>query len=97
MYLLRRYLDLGPPVLPLYPFLGEGSPTKTHLPKADLLTFWFSNVGPFLVKVPKGEPLISRSENRLQKSWYQRILPSLLKNLVGGLLETDWEFSVSLS
>ena len=29
----------------------------SHLPKADLLTFWFSHFGPCLVKVPKGEPL----------------------------------------
>ena len=26
----------------------------TQLPKADLLTFWFSSVGPFLVMAPKG-------------------------------------------
>ena len=30
----------------------------SHLPKADLLTFWFSHVGPFLVKAPKGDHLL---------------------------------------
>ena len=28
--------------------------SHTQLPKADLLTFWFSSVGPFLVMAPKG-------------------------------------------
>ena len=37
---------------------GDGS--DSHLPKADLLTFWFSNFGPFFV-VPKGSHLISWS------------------------------------
>ena len=32
---------------------------KSHLPEADLLTFWFSHFGfPFLVKVPKGDHLV---------------------------------------
>ena len=31
----------------------------SQLPKADLLTFWFSHVGfPFLVEVPKGDYLL---------------------------------------
>ena len=34
--------------------LGELERDITQLSKADLLTFWFSHFGPFLVKVPKG-------------------------------------------
>ena len=35
---------------------GPSGPSRaiTQLSKADLLTFWFSNFGPFLVEVPKG-------------------------------------------
>ena len=42
--------------LGVWPFWVTGHPTQ--LPKADLLTFWFSNVGLSLVKAPKGEPFI---------------------------------------
>ena len=32
----------------------EGDFAEARLSKADLLTFWFSHFGPFLVEVPKG-------------------------------------------
>ena len=37
---------------------GYLGPQTTQLPKADLLTFWFSSFGPFLVKAPKGDHLL---------------------------------------
>ena len=58
-----------PPQMNMTPRMGRSNPQKTdnetplhmggvavpcQLPKADLLTFWFSRFGPFLVMVPKG-------------------------------------------
>ena len=40
----------------IYIYIGIDIYIYTQLSKADLLTFWFSHVGPFLVEVPKGEP-----------------------------------------
>ena len=37
-----------------FPLKASLEESRTHLPKADLLTFWLSHFGPFLVQVPKG-------------------------------------------
>ena len=40
----------------------------SQLPKANLLTFWLSCVGPYLVIAPKGEPFSPRSFGQLSFS-----------------------------
>ena len=46
---------------------GKGQ-SLTQLPKADLFTFWFSFVGPFVVMPPKGDHLLFLGPNRATKS-----------------------------